>query len=201
MCAEEVKSDFLYVKDCSDIYASGYSTTGVYTITTADGPVQVYCDVEAVEKTETGHWLANGRREFLHQLTRKDQFKLRVDLEDFDGNKAYAVYKSFSVGSESEGYKLHVSGFVDGGAGDSLYYHNGMKFSTYDNDQDNSGSNCAMIYFGGGFWYNKCYYTNPTGHYLWENDGTLMDTGATWYYWKNSWDPLKSITMKIKRVK
>ncbi|XP_052429847.1 microfibril-associated glycoprotein 4-like [Carassius gibelio] len=230
MCAEEVKSDFLYVKDCSDIYASGYSTSGVYTITTADGPVQVYCDVEAVEKIETGHWLVFLRRmdgevnffrrwesyktgfgnktgehwlglELLHQLTRKDQYKLRVDLEDFDGNKAYAVYKSFSVGSESEGYKLQVSGFVNGGAGDSLYYHNGMKFSTYDNDQDNSGSNCAMIYFGGGFWYNKCYYTNPTGHYLWENDGTLMDTGATWYYWKNSWNPLKSITMKIKRVK
>ncbi|KAK2891372.1 hypothetical protein Q8A67_014015 [Cirrhinus molitorella] len=122
--------------------------------------------------------------EFIHQLTHRHHYELRVDLEDFQGQKAYALYKSFSVGSETDGYKLHVNGFVDGGAGDSLSYHNGMKFSTYDKDQ--------II---------KCYYTNPNGHYLWEKDGTIMDTGATWYYWKNSWNPLKSITMKIRRVK
>ncbi|XP_058654925.1 microfibril-associated glycoprotein 4-like [Onychostoma macrolepis] len=171
------------VKDCSDIYASGYRTSGVYTINTLDGPVQVYCV------------------EFVHQLTRRHHYKLRVDLEDFQGKKAYALYESFSVDSEADGYKLHVSGFVDGGAGDSLSYINGVKFSTYDKDQDNSKRNCAMTYFGGGFWYNDCYYTNPTGQYLWEKEGTVMNTGVTWYYWKNNWNSLKSITMKIRRVK
>ncbi|KAI2647292.1 Microfibril-associated glycoprotein 4 [Labeo rohita] len=116
---------------------------------------------------EGEYWLGV---EFLHQLTRRYRYKLRVDLEDFEGQKAYAVYESFSVDSEAHGYKLHVSSFVDGGAGDSLYYHNGMKFSTFDKDEDNSGGNCAMKYQGG-FWYNKCYYTNPTGDYMWEKEG------------------------------
>lgn len=55
--------------------------------------------------------------EFIHQLTRRYKYKLRVDVEDFDGKKAYALYNSFSVGSEADGYELQVSGFVDGGAG------------------------------------------------------------------------------------
>uniref|UniRef100_A0A671NB10 Microfibril associated protein 4 n=1 Tax=Sinocyclocheilus anshuiensis TaxID=1608454 RepID=A0A671NB10_9TELE len=129
------------------------------------------------------------------------EYKLRVDLEDFEGQKAYALYKSFSVDSEADGYKLHVSGFVDGGAGDSLSPHNGMKFSTFDKDQDLLGDNCALKYYQGGFWYKNCYYTNPTGNYLWEKDNRVTNTGATWYYWKKSWNSLKSISMKIRRVK
>ncbi|XP_016326935.1 microfibril-associated glycoprotein 4-like [Sinocyclocheilus anshuiensis] len=131
----------------------------------------------------------------------RHQYKLRVDLEDFEGQKAYALYKSFSVDSEADGYKLHVSGFVDGGAGDSLSPHNGMKFSTFDKDQDLLGDNCALKYYQGGFWYKNCYYTNPTGNYLWEKDNRVTNTGATWYYWKKSWNSLKSISMKIRRVK
>ncbi len=42
-------------------------------------------------------------------------------MEDFDGKKAYALYKSFSVSSEADGYKLRVSGFVNGGAGETNY--------------------------------------------------------------------------------
>uniref|UniRef100_A0A8C1UVY0 Fibrinogen C-terminal domain-containing protein n=1 Tax=Cyprinus carpio TaxID=7962 RepID=A0A8C1UVY0_CYPCA len=222
-----MRSNFLCTKDCSDNYAGEYSTSGVYTIITADGPVQVYCDVESGGQNDRGHWTVFLRRmdgevnffrrwesykkgfgnttgehwlglEFLHQLTRKDQYKLRVD---FEGKKAYAVYKSFSVGSEADGYKLQVSGFVNGGAGDSLSYSNGMKFSTYDKDQDNCNCNFALLKFGGGFWYNSCYRTNPTGHYLWEKEGAVMENGATWYHWKNSYNSLKSITMKIKRMK
>ncbi|KAL0175486.1 hypothetical protein M9458_027816, partial [Cirrhinus mrigala] len=83
---------------------------------------------------------------------------------------------------------------------DSMSYHNGMKFSTYDKDQDLYGDNCALKLSLGGFWYKSCSYTNPTGPYLWEKEGTLM-TGVIWYYWKNNWNSLKSITMKIKRVK
>ncbi|XP_050958138.1 microfibril-associated glycoprotein 4-like [Labeo rohita] len=226
---DEVQSDCVRVKDCSDIYEGGHTTSGVYTITTIDGPVQVYCEMVSDGENDQGHWTVFLRRmdgkvnfnrpwesykngfgnkegeywlgvEFLHQLTRRYRYKLRVDLEDFEGQKAYAVYESFSVDSEAHGYKLHVSSFVDGGAGDSLYYHNGMKFSTFDKDEDNSGGNCAMKYQGG-FWYNKCYYTNPTGDYMWEKEGKKKNTGATWYYWKNNWNSLKSITMKIRRVK
>ncbi len=59
--------------------------------------------------------------EYIHQLTHRYRYNLRVDVEDFEGKKAYALYESFSVSSEADGYKLHVSGFVDGGAGETNY--------------------------------------------------------------------------------
>ncbi|XP_067266069.1 microfibril-associated glycoprotein 4-like [Chanodichthys erythropterus] len=148
---------------------------------------------------EGEYWLG---LEFLHLLTRRNRYKLRVDLEDFDGTKAYAVYESFSVDSEADGYKLHVSGFVDGGAGDSLNArHNGMKFSTFDKDQDLYGSENCALKWGGGFWYKDCYHTNPTGQYLWgKDDGSTLYIAANWYYWKKNYKSLKTITMKITRV-
>uniref|UniRef100_A0A8C9Y214 Fibrinogen C-terminal domain-containing protein n=1 Tax=Sander lucioperca TaxID=283035 RepID=A0A8C9Y214_SANLU len=45
-------------------------------------------------------------------------------MEDFEGNKVFARYSSFSIDSESSGYTLHISGFTDRGAGDALSYHN-----------------------------------------------------------------------------
>ena len=63
----------------------------------------------------------------LHLLTRNNQ-ELRVDLMDFEGNTAYAMYSSFAVGSASENYKLTVGGY-SGTAGDAMATHNGMEFS------------------------------------------------------------------------
>lgn len=40
-----------------------------------------------------------------------------VNMEDFDGNKVFARYSSFSIDGESDGYRLNVSGFTNGGAG------------------------------------------------------------------------------------
>lgn len=56
--------------------------------------------------------------ENLHQLTRRRNYELRVDLQDFDGSSVYAYYSYFSVDSEAEGYRLHVRGFISGGAGE-----------------------------------------------------------------------------------
>lgn len=62
--------------------------------------------------------------ETMHLLTRKKNYELRVDLEDFDGTKVYAKYKSFGISpkadnAELDGYKLHVAAFENGGAGKS----------------------------------------------------------------------------------
>ena len=43
---------------------------------------------------------------------------LRVDLEDFEGNTAYAEYKKFGVMSENEKYKLILSSY----SGESLRF-------------------------------------------------------------------------------
>lgn len=58
----------------------------------------------------------------IHLLTLKQKYELRVDLEDFENNTAYAKYADFSispnaVSAEEDGYTLYVAGFEDGGAG------------------------------------------------------------------------------------
>ncbi|XP_050963987.1 microfibril-associated glycoprotein 4-like [Labeo rohita] len=217
--------------DCSDVYKSGQTVSGIYSIYPAgDFPVWVYCQMISDGKEEDkGQWTVIQRRmdgsvnfyrpwnqykrgfgnvegeywlglENMYQLTRKNKYMLRVDLEDFEGRKGFALYSSFSVDCETDGYKLHVSGFTDGGAGDSLSYHNGQKFTTFDKDQDLSEKNCAKLYLGA-FWYNYCHYANLNGVYLWEEDTTLLATGNVWYTWKNNYTVcMKSISMKIRRV-
>uniref|UniRef100_A0A672Q3B6 Microfibril-associated glycoprotein 4-like n=1 Tax=Sinocyclocheilus grahami TaxID=75366 RepID=A0A672Q3B6_SINGR len=145
---------------------------------------------------EGEYWLG---LENMYQLTRKRKYMLRVDLEDFEGRKGFALYSSFSVGCECAGYQLHVSGFTDGGAGDSLSGHNGYKFSTFDKDQDSYEKNCAKLYLGA-FWYLACHNTNPNGVYLWGEDPTHHAIGVVWATWKNYAVSMKSISMKIKRV-
>lgn len=60
----------------------------------------------------------HGGLENLHHMTKGKTFELRVDMEDFEGNKVYSNYSSFRIGSESNGYVLEVSDFRDGGAGE-----------------------------------------------------------------------------------
>ena len=43
----------------------------------------------------------------IHRLSATGHNVLRVDLETFENEAAYAVYKSFSVGNESEAYILN----------------------------------------------------------------------------------------------
>ncbi|KAL2099816.1 hypothetical protein ACEWY4_004210 [Coilia grayii] len=136
----------------------------------------------------------------LFLLTAQKKYELRVDMEDFDGKKVFANYSSFFVGSEGDGYRLSVSGFSNGGAGDSLAYHNGQKFSTLDKDQDSSGYHCARLYLGA-FWYNGCHYANPNGVYRWGADATVSYVGVEWYTYKGRDYSFKSITMMIRPVR
>lgn len=46
---------------------------------------------------------------------------MRIDMEDFEKNRKYALYKKFSVGSESSSYVLSVSGY-SGDAGKPFVY-------------------------------------------------------------------------------
>ena len=108
--------------------------------------------------------------ETMHLLTSSQPYRLRVEVEDRSTNLWYsAEYWSFKIGDEpNDKYRLDVAGF-SGDAGDSLqyegdyggngnvggYYHNGMKFSTKDQDNDLGSGNCATGR-GGGWWYNSC---------------------------------------------
>ncbi|XP_060579294.1 fibrinogen C domain-containing protein 1-like [Ruditapes philippinarum] len=75
-------------------------------------------------------WLGN---DHLSLLTSDGEHELRIEIEDFEGNSAYAKYSKFKIYPEEDNYKLEVSGY-SGTARDALRYHNGMMFSTYDRD-------------------------------------------------------------------
>ena len=55
----------------------------------------------------------------MHLLTYGAKYMLRVDLENFEGGKASALYGTFFIESESDGYRLHVIDFKNVGAGKS----------------------------------------------------------------------------------
>ncbi|XP_077445699.1 fibrinogen alpha chain [Stigmatopora argus] len=96
-------------------------------------------------------WLGNRH---LRSLTARGQTLLRVDLRDRRGGAPATAEYVLSVGTEEEGYPLRVSGY-GGDAGDALASHAGMKFSTWDRDQDRAAGNCAATH-GGGWWYGDC---------------------------------------------
>ena len=208
---------------CLDYLHAGYTKSGIYMIYMPDTTTElnVFCD----QDTDGGGWLVFQRRqdgsvdfyqnwapykqgfgditgEFwigndnLNLLTRNNDQELRVDISDFGGKSAYAKYSEFAVASESEKYKLSLSGY-SGTAGDSLRdRHNGSAFSTKDRANDVLSGSCAQIYKGA-WWWNNCHqYSNLNGIYY---DSPKSDNkGITWYYWKNNWVNLKKTEMKMR---
>ncbi|XP_063418639.1 angiopoietin-related protein 7-like isoform X2 [Mytilus trossulus] len=138
-------------------------------------------------------WLGN---KYIALLTSRGNHELRIDLEDWNGEKAYALFISFKVGDQSTNYKLTVSGY-SGNAGDSLTYHNNMPFSTYDRDNDKSAHNCAAYSdIKGAWWYNNCWRSNLNGKYF--NSHSLA--GIRYHAWRGYYVTLKKSSMMIKRT-
>ena len=94
----------------------------------------------------------------LHCLTQSGQWEMRVDYQKNDKTWSYLHYNQFSIGSTSEEYPLTVGGFTGVGTdwfNDKSKPHNGMKFSTPNNDNDKWSGNCAGS-IKNGWWFNSC---------------------------------------------
>ncbi|KAK2849528.1 hypothetical protein Q5P01_009362 [Channa striata] len=152
-------------------------------------------------------WLGNDN---LHYITTQGNYSLRINLEDFEGNQHYAEYKNFKVADEKDQYRLSFGAYV-GTAGDALsggYHvgvsewasHQGIQFSTYDQDNDNYQGNCAQE-DKGGWWFNKCHSAHlnglyyPNGYY-----SAPTDNGIVWYTWRGWWYSLKTSIMKLRPI-
>ncbi|MED6247926.1 hypothetical protein ATANTOWER_021387 [Ataeniobius toweri] len=164
----------------------------------------------------TEFWLGN---EKIHLLTTSSTLPtvLRVELVDWEGNKRYADYNMFRIGSEADMYRLTYGYYFGGDAGDAFdgydfgddpsdkFYtsHNGMQFSTHDKDNDKYAGSCAQQ-DGSGWWMNRCHAAHlngkyyPGGRYSEKDAGEYgFDNGIIWVTWHNRWYSLKETTMKI----
>ncbi|XP_074546521.1 tenascin-like isoform X2 [Halichoeres trimaculatus] len=206
-------------KDCAQIFLNGETTSGLYTIYVAGEetqPIQVYCDMT----TDGGGWLVllrrqNGKLDFyrnwknytagfgnmknefwlglsnLHKITNSGHYELRVDLRD-KGESAYAQYDKLTIAEPRTRYKIYI-GAYSGTAGDSMTYHQGRPFSTYDNDNDIAVTNCALSYKGA-FWYKNCHRVNLMGKY----GDDSHSKGINWFHWKGHEHSIEFAEMKIR---
>ena len=55
----------------------------------------------------------------LHELTSRAQYRLRVDLADFNGTKRFAEFDDFNVASEADAYRMSYDRYSSGNAGSS----------------------------------------------------------------------------------
>ncbi|KAH8377654.1 hypothetical protein KR093_006458, partial [Drosophila rubida] len=129
--------------------------------------------------------------EKLHRLTNEKPHELYIYMKSAKNEIRTARYSLFKIADESDNYKLLSVGKYSAGlaadAGDSFSWHIGMKFSTYDRDNDVSVYNCALEWLSG-WWFNSCYHSNLNGLY---KDGVKnLQSGIKW----NSWDGVESIT-------
>lgn len=164
----------------------------------------------------TEFWLGN---EKIYHLTTTTTIPLvlRIELVDWEGNKRYADYTMFRMGSEADGYRLMYGFYFGGNAGDAFagfdfgddpsdkFYtsHNGIKFSTFDNDNDAFDGNCALQ-DGSGWWMNRCHAAHLNGKYYQggrysaKDAGEFgFDNGIIWVTWHDRWYSLKETTMKL----
>lgn len=65
-----------------------------------------------------------------------------------------------------------------------MSYHNKMKFTTLDRDNDLLETVKCARKFLGAFWYNSCHATNPNEVYRWGTDSTLYAVGVSWLPWR-----------------
>ncbi|KAB0347054.1 hypothetical protein FD754_011911 [Muntiacus muntjak] len=200
---------YRFPRDCSQAMLNGDTTSGVYTIYLNNNKTQkqeVFCDMTS----DGGGWIVflrrkNGREDFyrnwkaytagfgdlreefwlgldtLSKITAQGQYELRVDLRDH-GQSAYAVYDKFSLSAGA--FSL---------PGDSMAYHNGRSFSTFDKDTDSAITNCALSYKGA-FWYKNCHRVNLMGRY----GDNSHSQGVNWFHWKGHEHSIQFAEMKLR---
>nr|XP_025046101.1 microfibril-associated glycoprotein 4 [Pelodiscus sinensis] len=210
--------------DCDDIYDQGSETDGVYLIYPAgpNTPVPVYCDMT----TDDGKWTVfqkrfngsvsffRGWNDYRFGFGRADgEYWLgRVFQKRFNGSvsffRGWNDYR-FGFGRADGEYWLGRGPLPrwDGAPpsnpppsdpGDSLSYHTGQKFSTFDRDQDLYVQNCAAL-SSGAWWFKSCHFSNLNGFYL---GGAHLSyaNGLNWAQWKGFYYSLRKSEMKIRRI-
>ena len=127
----------------------------------------------------------------LHCLTGQGGWEMRMDIKLANGTNISLQYEQFKVASAKDKYKLTVGGF-QGTTTDPMRGHNGMYFTTKDNDNDNRYGNCALLYGLthpiGGWWYYSC----------WEIAPNIIYNRRNGVYLNSQWHTLPYIEIKLR---
>ena len=91
----------------------------------------------------------------MHCLTTREPMEVEVEVRKKESESIVLSYDNFRIDGPTTSYTLHVSGKSHSHY-DYLSYHNGMKFSTFDRDNDRSSNNCASNTRKSGWWFNAC---------------------------------------------
>ena len=124
----------VYKSNCAELYKSGQTASGVYTIDPdGSGAFDVFCD----QTSAGGGWTVFQKRmdgsvdfylnwtdykngfgnldgEFwlgldkIHRLANSEEFRLLVELGDWEGNSTYAEYDGFDISNGASKYRLSL---------------------------------------------------------------------------------------------
>lgn len=207
------------IRGCVDILYAGFNTSGIYAMNPIGRTkMEVFCDQE----TDGGGWIVFQRRvdasvgfhrtwedykngfgnlkgnfwlgnDNIHRITSMRKMTLRIELEDWNGQTAFARYENFKIGNEKSRYEISVREY-NGTSGDSLSYHNNMMFSTRDIDNDNWKTGSCSNDLTGGWWFNDCHNSNLNGQFL---GNAKAYSGIGWARFRHNLS-LKFVEMKMR---
>ena len=172
-----------------------------------DGSVNFYRTWEDYRvgfgQLQNDFWLGN---DHIFTLTLQGLFpkgnELRIDMVNGQGVHQYAMYKKFQVGNQDTRYIMHVSQHSGTATNiNSFEFQNGMKFSTFDFDNDLYSGNCGRIYKSG-WWFKNCFTANLNGVYRAGGEVTSKGSGIHWSLassFNSHGDSLLYTEMKIRR--
>ena len=212
-------------RDCSELSKTSKSQNGSYTIYpygVLNESRNVYCEFEldgswtVIQRRFNGsvdfyrnwkeykqgfgspngeYWIGN---DIIHQLTSHGNYSLKIVLTDWNNTMKYAEYSVFKIKGEVDNYRLTIGGY-SGDAGDSLAFHNGGQFSTWDRDNDNTTDNdCVQNCGRGAWWHTHCCYSSLNAVYHDKSNNKIV--GIKWWHWHHAFDySLKATKMMIQR--
>ena len=137
--------------------------------------------------------------EDIHYLTTSCTMSLQIDVVPFNIPAVSIPYTQFQVGDATSDYLLTVTSDTPGH--ESLYNSftrsSGMRFTTYDRDNDQGAVvNCAVDYKAG-WWFNNCYKLNLNGVYGGASEITGINIRVLYLSGGNN-EPIRAVTMKIR---
>lgn len=118
------------------------------------------------------HWiglknLLSLSRQFATGKRKTDTSKLRIDIEDWDGVKAFMEYDSFAIRSEEFDFQIAELGRYNATKGlvDHLGFSMYSPFSTSDHNNDRLRDSSCIESQSGGWWFGSCLNINLNGAY------------------------------------